>query len=48
VTLFGVGAAMTILTGRGVLRSGARMLGIGAVAAAITFGVGNLVGIAVG
>ena len=48
VTLFAVGAAMTILTGRGVLFSGARMLGIGAVAAAITYGVGNLVGVAVG
>ncbi len=48
VTLFAVGAAMTILTGRGVLLSGARMLGIGAVAAAITYGVGNLVGVAVG
>jgi len=48
VTLFAVGGAMTILTGRGVLRSGARMLGIGAVAAAITYGVGSLVGVAVG
>ena len=48
VTLFGVGGAMTILTGRGVLLSGARMLGIGAVAAAITYGVGSLVGVAVG
>jgi VIT1/CCC1 family predicted Fe2+/Mn2+ transporter len=48
VTLFAVGSAMTILTGRGVLLSGARMLGIGAVAAAITYGVGSLVGVAVG
>jgi VIT1/CCC1 family predicted Fe2+/Mn2+ transporter len=48
VTLFGVGGAMTILTGRGVLLSGARMLGIGAVAAAITYWVGSLVGVAVG
>ena len=47
VTLFAVGGAMTILTGRGVLFSGARMLGIGAVAAAITYGVGSLVGVAV-
>jgi vacuolar iron transporter family protein len=44
VTLFAVGGAMTILTGRGVLFSGARMLGIGALAAAITYGVGSLVG----
>ena len=48
VTLFAVGGAMTILTGRGVLLSGARMLGIGAVAAAVTYGVGSLVGVAVG
>ena len=44
VTLFAVGAAMTVLTGRGALFSGARMLAIGAVAAAITYGVGALVG----
>jgi vacuolar iron transporter family protein len=44
VTLFAVGGAMTILTGRGVLFSGARMLAIGAVAAAVTYGVGSLVG----
>lgn len=44
VTLFGVGGAMTILTGRRVLFSGARMLAIGAVAAGITYGVGTLVG----
>jgi vacuolar iron transporter family protein len=47
VTLFGVGGAMTVLTGRRVLVSGARMLAIGAVAAAITFGVGKLIGVAV-
>ena len=35
---------MTILTGRGVVFSGARMLAIGAAAAAITYGVGSLVG----
>ena len=47
VTLFAVGSAMTVLTGRGALFSGARMLGIGAVAAAITYGVGTLLGVAV-
>lgn len=47
VTLFAVGGAMTILTGRGVLLSGARMLAIGTVAAAITYGVGTLLGVAV-
>lgn len=47
VTLFAVGGAMTVLTGRGFLVSGLRMLGIGAAAAAITFGVGKLLGVAV-
>ena len=47
VTLFAVGGAMTVLTGRGALFSGARMLAIGAVAAAITYGVGRLLGVAV-
>ena len=48
VTLFAVGGATTILTGRSAVLSGARMLAIGAVAAAITYGVGSLVGVAVG
>lgn len=47
VTLFAVGGAMSILTGRGVLISGARMLAIGAVAAAITYAVGKLLGVAI-
>jgi vacuolar iron transporter family protein len=47
VTLFGVGGAMTILTGRGLVLSGTRMLAIGAVAAAITYGVGMLLGVAI-
>lgn len=47
LTLFGVGGAMTILTGRGFVLSGARMLTIGAAAAAITYGVGKLLGVAV-
>jgi VIT1/CCC1 family predicted Fe2+/Mn2+ transporter len=38
---------MTILTGRGVVLSGTRMLAIGAVAAAITYGVGKLLGVAI-
>ena len=42
VTLFAVGAALTILTGRPAWLSGARMLLVGGVAAAITFGVGRL------
>jgi VIT1/CCC1 family predicted Fe2+/Mn2+ transporter len=41
-TLFAVGAVMSILTGKSVIFSGARMLIIGASLAAITFGVGRL------
>src|SRR5207248_7269948 len=37
-SIFAVGAAMTILTGRGVLYSGGRMLLVGTVAAGVTFG----------
>jgi vacuolar iron transporter family protein len=47
VTLFTVGGAMTVLTGRGFLLSGLRMLAIGTVAAGITFLVGTLLGVAV-
>jgi vacuolar iron transporter family protein len=47
VTLFGVGGAMTVLTGRGLLLSGARMLAIGAAAATITYEVGTLLGVAI-
>jgi VIT1/CCC1 family predicted Fe2+/Mn2+ transporter len=47
VTLFGVGGAASFLTGRGFLVSGARMLAIGAAAAAITYGVGTLLDVAV-
>ncbi|MEO8247110.1 MAG: VIT1/CCC1 transporter family protein [Chloroflexota bacterium] len=47
VLLFGIGAAITRVTGRSVLFSGGRQLLFGIVAAAITFGIGSLVGIAV-
>jgi VIT1/CCC1 family predicted Fe2+/Mn2+ transporter len=47
ITLFVVGGAISILTGRGFLVSGARMLAIGAAAAAITYGVGTLLDVAV-
>ena len=43
--LFGVGAAVSLLTGRSALYSGARQLGIGAAAAAITYLVGSLIGV---
>jgi vacuolar iron transporter family protein len=47
VTLFAVGGAASLLTGRGFVVSGARMLAIGAAAAAITYGVGKLLDVAV-
>jgi VIT1/CCC1 family predicted Fe2+/Mn2+ transporter len=43
--LFAVGAAMSLFTGRSALYSGARMLVIGVVAGAITFGIGHLMGL---
>jgi vacuolar iron transporter family protein len=46
--LFGVGAAMSYLTGRSPLRSGVRMLLIGAAAAAITYLAGKLLNASVG
>ena len=44
VALFGVGAAVSIVTGRGMLFSGSRQVVIGAAAAAVTYGVGSLIG----
>jgi VIT1/CCC1 family predicted Fe2+/Mn2+ transporter len=45
--LFGIGAAITLLTGRSVLYSGARQVVIGLAAAGITFAIGRLIGVAV-
>jgi VIT1/CCC1 family predicted Fe2+/Mn2+ transporter len=45
VALFGVGAGVSLLTGRGVLFSGARQVAIGAAAAVVTFAVGSLIGV---
>ena len=46
--LFGIGAAITLMTNRGVLRSGLRQVAFGMAAAAVTYGVGTLFGVAVG
>lgn len=46
--LFGIGAAITLLTGRSIWRSGFRQVIIGLGAAAITFGIGRLLGVAIG
>lgn len=43
--LFGVGALISLFTGRNALRDGLRMLGIGAAAGAVTFLVGRLLGV---
>jgi VIT1/CCC1 family predicted Fe2+/Mn2+ transporter len=48
VALFAVGATLSLFTGRGALVSGARMLLLGGLAAAVTFGVGHVAGVAVG
>jgi VIT1/CCC1 family predicted Fe2+/Mn2+ transporter len=44
LALFGVGVATSVFTARSPLRTGLRMLVIGAVVAALTFGLGSLVG----
>ena len=44
--LLGIGAAITILTGRSVTVSALRQLAFGAAAAAVTYGVGTLFGVA--
>ena len=48
IGLFIVGAAITLLTGRSPVYAGARQLTLGLMVAAITFGIGRLVGIATG
>ena len=48
VGLFLIGAAITLMTGRSVLFSGARQVLVGVAAAAITYGIGRLIGTSVG
>ncbi len=45
VGLFIIGAAITLMTGRGVMFSGMRQVLVGLAAAALTFGVGKLIGV---
>jgi len=45
LALFVVGALVSLVTGRGLLFSGARQVAIGAIAAAVTFGVGTAIGV---
>ncbi len=42
--LFGLGAIITLFTGKPVLFSGMRMVIFGLIAAAVTFGIGSLIG----
>ena len=45
IALFAVGAGVSLFTGRNPLFAGARQLAIGAVAAAVTFSIGKLIGV---
>jgi VIT1/CCC1 family predicted Fe2+/Mn2+ transporter/rubrerythrin len=45
--LFLVGAGVSLLTGRSLLYSGFRQMGLGAAAAAVTFAVGRIIGVGV-
>lgn len=46
--LYGIGAAITLMTGRSVLVSGGRQVLFGLLAAGITFGIGKLMGVGLG
>lgn len=48
IGLFLIGAAITLFTGKSVLYSGTRQVLVGMAAAALTYGVGKLVGVSVG
>jgi len=48
IGLFGLGAAITLFTGRSVLFSGFRMMVFGLIAAALTFSIGRLIGVSLG
>lgn len=48
LALFGVGATLSLFTGRQAWRGGLRMLGIGAAAGALTYGIGTLLGVNLG
>ncbi|MBK8600452.1 MAG: VIT1/CCC1 transporter family protein [Flavobacterium sp.] len=45
VGLFGIGAAITLLTGKSIWFSGFRQVAFGLVAAAVTYGIGTLIGV---
>jgi len=45
LALFLIGAGITLLTGKSILYSGIRQVIFGFAAAAITFGIGRLIGV---
>ncbi len=47
LALFTIGAAITLMTGRSVLYSGSRQVLFGFLAAAVTYLIGRLIGVAV-
>jgi VIT1/CCC1 family predicted Fe2+/Mn2+ transporter len=48
VALFGIGAVISLFTGRSAWRDGLRMLGIGAAAGALTYFIGSFLGVNLG
>ena len=46
IALFAVGAAVSLLTGRGLVFSGFRQLAIGLTAALVTYAIGSVIGVA--
>ena len=47
LALFTVGSLISVFTGRSMIFSGLRMLGIGALAAALTYAIGHLLGVSI-
>jgi len=45
IGLFGIGAAITLLTGKSIWFSGFRQVGFGLAAAAVTYGIGTIIGV---
>jgi VIT1/CCC1 family predicted Fe2+/Mn2+ transporter len=48
IGLFGLGAAITLFTGRSVLFAGGRQVLVGAAAAALTYGLGLVLRVSIG
>ena len=48
LALFAIGVATSLFTGRGAIFSGLRQLVVGLLAAAVTYGIGRLIGVSIG